>query len=203
VLLIGLPAAVALFLLARPLLATLFFRGEFDAGDVAMAGGALQAFAPGLLGFILVKVLVAGFYSRQDARTPVLIGVSALLLGMVLNAVFVLTLLWTNWAPAHVGLAAATTISSLTNATLLFRSLVKAGVYRPRPELRRIVIRVAVACVVMAVFLIWLLDRAGDWLAMSEGLRVAWLTSVVGGGAAVYFAVAWVAGLRPAQFRMR
>jgi putative peptidoglycan lipid II flippase len=203
VLLIGLPAAVGLFLLAEPLLATLFYGGEFDATDVAMAGGALMAFAPGLLGFILVKVLVAGFYSRQDSRTPVAIGVRALLVGMVLNVVFVVTLVRTGWAPPHIGLAAATTISSLTNALLLFRGLVAAGVYEPRADLGRFVVRSGIACVVMAAFVLWILGRAGDWLAMSLGQRVGWLTGIVGGGAAVYFAMAWVAGLRPTQFRLR
>jgi putative peptidoglycan lipid II flippase len=131
------------------------------------------------------------------------IGIRALLLGMVLNAVFVLTLLWTDWAPAHVGLAAATTISSLTNATLLFRALLASGVYRPRPDLRRIVIRVAMSCAVMALFLVWLLARAGDWLTMTTSLRYVWLAATVFAGAAVYFAAAWLTGLRPAQFRTR
>ena len=203
VLLIGLPAAVGLFVLADPLLVTLFYGGEFDATDVAMAGGALMAFAPGLLGFILVKVLVAGFYSRLDSRTPMMIGIRALLLGMALNVVFVVTLVWTDWAPPHIGLAAATTISSLTNATLLFRGLVAAGVYRPRRDLGRLVIRSGVACVVMAVFLLWLLGRAGDWFAMTLGQRSGWLAAIVGGGVTVYFATAWLAGLRFGQFRIR
>lgn len=203
VLLIGLPAAVGLFLVAEPLLVTLFHGGEFDATDVAMAGGALKAFAPGLLGFILVKVLVAGFYSRQDSRTPVLVGIRALLLGMLLNVIFVVVLVQTDWAAPHIGLAAATTISSLTNAILLYRALVAAGVYRPRPDFGRLILRVAVACGVMAVFLLWILGRAGDWLAMTLGQRAFWLTLSVGGGTAVYFAAAWVIGLRVRQFRMR
>jgi len=203
VLLIGLPAAVGLFALAEPLLATLFYGGEFDATDVAMAGGALKAFAPGLLGFILVKVLVAGFYSRQDSRTPVLVGIRALLLGMVLNVIFVVVLLLTDWAAPHIGLAAATTISSLTNAILLYRGLIAAGVYRPRQDLRQIVIRVVLACAVMGVFLLWILDRAGDWLVMTLGQRALWLTVTVCGGATIYFATAWVVGLRVRQFRVR
>jgi putative peptidoglycan lipid II flippase len=203
VLLIGLPAAVGLFALAEPLLATLFYGGEFDANDVAMAGGALQAFAPGLLGFILVKVLVAGFYSRQDSRTPVRIGIRALLLGVLLNVVFVVTLVQTGWAAPHIGLAAATTISSLTNAILLFRGLIAAGAYSPRPGLRRLVIRVATSCGVMGVFLVWILALAGDWLAMTLAQRGLWLTLIVGGGAAIYFATAWAAGVRVEQFRMR
>lgn len=199
--LIGIPAAVALFVLAEPLLATLFYGGAFLAEDVSMAGASLRAFAPGLLGFILVKILVPGYFSRQDSRTPVKIGVIALLLGMVLNVVFVLTLLQTGWAPAHVGLAAATTLSSISNATMLYRGLRRANVYRPGAGWGLLFLRVAIATVAMTAFLAWLLIQAGDWLAMSTGTRIVWLMVAVGGGAAAYFLTGWMLGLRPAQFR--
>lgn len=202
VLLIGVPAAVALFVLAEPLLATIFFGGAFLESDVAMAAASLRAFAPGLLGFILVKILVPGYFSRQDSKTPVRIGVKALLLGIVLNIIFVLTLLRTGWAPAHVGLAAATTLSSLANATMLYRGLRRAGVYGPGPGWSALFARVAVATIVMTVALVWLLALAGDWLVMTTAVRIVWLGGVVVGGAGVYFAVGLLAGLRPADFRM-
>ena len=78
VLVIGVPAAVGLALLAEPLLATLFLRGEFTPRDVEMAAASLRAYAPGLLGFILVKVLAPGYFARQDTRTPVRVGLQAL-----------------------------------------------------------------------------------------------------------------------------
>ena len=74
VLLIGVPAAIGLFVLSGPLVATLFFHGQFTAEDVRMTGWALQAYALGFLGFSLVKVLVPGYFARQDARTPVRCG---------------------------------------------------------------------------------------------------------------------------------
>ena len=86
VLVIGVPAAVGLALLAEPLLATLFLRGEFTQRDVEMAAASLRAYAPGLLGFILVKVLAPGYFARQDTRTPVRVGLQALTLGMALSA---------------------------------------------------------------------------------------------------------------------
>jgi putative peptidoglycan lipid II flippase len=203
VFLIGVPAAVALFVLAEPLLATLFFGGEFLELDVAMAGASLMAFAPGLLGFILVKILVPGFFSRQDSKTPVSIAVKALVLGMVLNVVFVLTLLQTGWAAPHVGLAAATTLSSLANAGMLLRRLLAESVYRPGPGWPVLFLRVGMATLVMTAFLVWLLAVAGDFVEMDGLARMLWLTVAVGGGAGVYFACGWLAGLRPAQFRMR
>jgi putative peptidoglycan lipid II flippase len=203
VLLISIPAAIALFVLAEPLLATIFFRGAFDAGDVAMAAAALQAFAPGLLGFILVKILVPGFYSRQDSKTPVLIGVRALVLGMLLNVVFVVTLLRTGWAAPHVGLAAATTVSSLANATMLYRALLAADAYRPGAGWGGLFLRVGFATALMTGFLLWLVGTTGDWLVLSSGARILWLSAAVIGGGSIYFAAGWLVGLRPQQFRMR
>ena len=203
VLLIGLPAAVALLVLAKPLFAAIFFGGEFTATDVEMASASLVAFAPGLLGFILVKVLVPGFYSRQDSLTPVRIGVRALLLGMALNVVFVLGLVSTGWLPPHVGLAAATTLSSIANASMLYRALVRSGVYRPGPGWRQLALRVGVATAAMTAFLYGLLAVSGDWLVLERSLRIGWLIAAVGGGAGCYFAAGWLLGLRPSQFRIR
>jgi putative peptidoglycan lipid II flippase len=202
VLLISIPAAIALFILAEPLLATIFFGGAFNATDVAMAAASLKAFAPGLLGFILVKVLVPGFYSRQDSRTPVRIGVRALLLGMVLNIVFVVTLLRTGWAPPHVGLAAATTLASFANATMLYRALLAAGVYQPTAGWRALFVRVGLATAAMSAYLLGLVGATGDWLMLSTGIRILWLCAAVIGGAGIYFATGWMLGLRPQQFRM-
>jgi putative peptidoglycan lipid II flippase len=203
VLLIGLPAAVALFILAEPMLATLFFGGAFSTFDVGMADISLKAFAPGLLGFILVKILVSGYFSRQDSRTPVRVGIRALLLGMALNVVFVLTLLQTGWAPPHAGLAAATSISSLANAMMLFIGLHSSGVYRPAPGWGRLFLRVIVATAVMAASLIVLLSITGSWLEMPTAVRIGWLTVAVAGGAGVYFVVGVASGLRPSDFRIR
>jgi len=199
--LIGVPAAVALFLLAEPMLTTLFYGGEFLREDVAMSTASLRAFAPGLLAFILVKILVPGFYSRQDSKTPVRFGVRALLLGMVLNVIFVLTLLATGWAPAHVGLAAATTLSSLANASMLFTGLKRQGVYRPGAGWPALFLRVGIATAAMTAVLLALNARAGDWTLLQGPARVGWLTTLVVSGAGSYFLAGWLAGLRPAQFR--
>ncbi len=201
VLLIGLPAALALMLLAEPLLVTIFYGGEFSDVDVRMSAASLQAFAPGLIGFILVKVLAPGFYARQDTRTPVRIAIRALIFGMFCNVVFVLVLLNTGWAPAHAGLAAATSLSGFANATMLFRGL-RAGVYRPRAGWARLFMQVAGASVAMTLFLLWLTTEAGSWTALPLVLRIGWLSAAVAGGAAVYFLAGLLLGLRPRAFRM-
>jgi putative peptidoglycan lipid II flippase len=76
-LLLAAPAALALAILAVPLIATLFFHGAFSANDVFQTRSALVAYAIGLTGLILVKVLAPGFYARQNVRTPVRIALSS------------------------------------------------------------------------------------------------------------------------------
>ena len=131
VLIIAVPAAVALTLLAEPILVTLFYYGEvMTARDMSMATLSLRAYAIGLMAFMLIKVLAPGFFARQDMRTPVRIGVIAMLSNMVLNLLFVVPLHY-YWQIGHVGLAAATSVSAFLNAGLLFIFLRKNGIYRP------------------------------------------------------------------------
>jgi len=203
VLVIACPAAIGLALLAEPVLATLFHGGEFGARDVAMAAASVRAYAPGLVGFILVKVLAPGYFARQDTRTPVRIGVQALSLGMALNLVFVVTLVATGAAPAHAGIAAATACSGLFNAVFLLRGLRKSGVYRPRAGWRDLALVVAAATALMAVVLLVVLHALGDWLGLGRLERVGWLALLVVGGAVVYASACAVLGLRPRDLRAR
>jgi putative peptidoglycan lipid II flippase len=203
VLVIGVPAALALAVLAEPLLTTLFQRGEFSARDVAMSAASLRAYAPGLLGFILVKVLAPGYFARQDTRTPVRAGLQALVLGMALSVAFVVFLVKTAWAPAHAGITAATACSALFNAGLLLRGLVRTGVYRAGAGWRLLAMRVLVPSVAMTAVLLLTLAAWGDWLAMSSVARVASLAALVAGGAAVYFGTCYLCGLRFRDLTMR
>jgi putative peptidoglycan lipid II flippase len=201
VLLIAVPAALGLAVLAGPLMATLFYRGEFTAADVDMAAAGLCAYAPGLIGFILVKVLAPGYFARQDTRTPVRVGVQALGLGMLLNVVFVLALVRYPWAPAHVGIAAATSVSGLLNGMLLLRGLLRSGIYRPRAGWGRLLVQVLGASAVMTAVLLFALRHAENWLLLGSLERVAALAVFVAGAAAVYFAACYAFGLRPRELR--
>jgi putative peptidoglycan lipid II flippase len=202
VVVLGVPAAVGLGFLAEPVLATLFLRGEFTQRDVEMAGASVRAYAPGLLGFILVKVLAPGYFARHETRTPVRAGLIALALGMTLSAVFVLLLLYTEWAPAHAGIAAATACSAFVNAGLLLTGLRRQGVYLPRPGWGALAWRVLLPTLVMALALVGGLAFAGDWYLMSTGQRIGTLAALVMGGAAVYFATCHLFGLRTSELKI-
>jgi putative peptidoglycan lipid II flippase len=201
VLLIAFPAALGLIVLAEPLLITIFYGGEFTAFDVNMATASLVAYALGLVGFILVKVLTPGYFARQDTKTPVKIGVSSLLLNMFLNVVLVVGLVRVSFYAPHAGLALATTLSALFNAALLLRGLRKSGVYLPRPGWGRLIGQVLVASVVMTYSIFLALDRLGDWVQFSVFERISTLTICVLMGLGVYFGTCFLLGLRVSSFQ--
>jgi putative peptidoglycan lipid II flippase len=203
VLVVGVPATLGLMVLAEPLLATLFHRGEFTARDVAMSAASLRAYAPGLLGFILVKVLAPGYFARQDTRTPVRAGIQALVLGMALSVVFVVVLGRTAWAPPHSGIAAATACAALVNAGLLLNGLIASGVYRPTAGWTSLAVRVFVPAAAMLAALLAGLALRSDWVTTGGAGRAAALALLVGGGAAVYFGACYLCGLRFRDFAMR
>lgn len=199
-LIIGLPAALGLVFLARPLLATIFLGGAFTPEDLNMATVSLIAYGAGLLGFILVKVLAPGYFARQDAKTPVRVGVIAVVANMILNVAFVVALVMTDWLPAHAGLAAATTCSAFLNAYLLGRGLLKRGVYRPAPGWASLLLRVCAAAAIMVAFLLVVTTYLGDWGELAFWQRIGGLGFTVAAGAGVYFMGLLALGLRPRQF---
>ncbi len=195
VMVIGVPAAVALLVLAGPMLMTLFQYGAFDLEDVAMARLSLMAYALGLLGFILVKVLAPGFYARQDTRTPVRVGVIAMLANMVMNVVFVVPMVVWEVPGPHAGLALATSLSAFLNAGLLLHLLRRDAGYRPAPGWSRLLTQILVASAAMAALLWFAAGDAGQWAARAWYERAVMLALLVLAGALCYFLVLRFTGL--------
>lgn len=200
--LIALPATIGLFMLAGPVLTTIFYGGQFDAEDVGMAVPSLMAYSVGLTGFIFVKVLAPGFFARQDTRTPVRIGIIALVVNMFLNVLIVVPWVRSGWAAPHAGLAIATSCSAFINAGLLWWKLHKDDVWRPQPGWRRFLLQVIVACSVMVMMLASFVAPLAGWMEADTWTRCLWLALAVGGGAGVYIAALLAVGLRPAALRM-
>jgi len=164
---------------------------------------ALQAYAVGLVGFSFVKVLAPAFFAREDTRTPVRIGIVALLVNLVLGASSAWYLTASGFGGPHAGLAAATSVAAILNAVLLYLGLRKADVIRHGPGWGVLLLRVVLANGAMVATLLQLHKAAAWWMAASLSDRVAWLAVSVIAGAGVYFIALLVLGLRPAQFRMR
>lgn len=196
VLLIGAPATVGLLVLSGPILITLFHYGAFDLQDVDMARLSLMAYSLGLLGFIGVKVLAPGFYARQDTRTPVRIGIIAMLINMGLNVAFVVPMVLFGIEGPHSGLALATACSAFINAGLLFRGLRREGVLQVLPGWGLLALRVLLASAALAGLLWWGAGDLAGWLAWGLWQRVGWLTVWVAAGSLVYFGVLLLLGVR-------
>jgi len=171
-LLVGMPATAGLFMLASPIIMTLFQYGEFGADAVMMTSLSLMAYSLGLVGFIQVKVLVPGFFARQDTRTPVKIGIIAMASNMLLNIVIVVPMAMSGAEAPHAGLALATSCSAIINATLLYRALRKKDIFQPRPGWLILIMQIFMACLLMVVYLYWAGTDSGQWVSMSAFERV-------------------------------
>ncbi|MDR2188608.1 MAG: murein biosynthesis integral membrane protein MurJ [Azonexus sp.] len=197
-LLLALPAAVGLALLAAPLIATLFYHGAFSAADVLATRQALVAYAVGLTGLILVKVLAPGFYARQNVRTPVRIALVALFATQLMNAVFIF-----GCQLGHAGLALSISLAACLNAALLYRGLRRHGIYAPLPGWPSFLLKLAAAVAVMAVALWFGMGEESAWLqknALDRTIHLSWLAPL---GATAYFATLWLLGFRLRDFRRR
>ena len=197
--LVSLPAAIGLFVLAEPLVATIFYRGEFDAQDVRMTALALRAYAAGLVGFSAVKILAPAYFAREDTRTPVRIALIALSVNLLLSIALAWYLTRTGFAGPHAGLAAAMSAAAVLNAWLLYRGLRREDALRHGSGWVSLTFQVTFANAGMWILLRWL-DRPIDWwLSATLADRSGWLLVSVGGGALLYVFVLLALGLRPSQ----
>ncbi|MCB1827948.1 MAG: polysaccharide biosynthesis C-terminal domain-containing protein, partial [Coxiellaceae bacterium] len=196
VILIGIPAAVGLLTLAGPLLSTLIQHGKFDVVDVTMTRKSLMAYSLGLPGFMLVKVLASAFYSKQNIKTPVKVAAFALVLNLILNIILIHPL-------AHAGLALSTSIASFFNAVCLIFLLLRRGIYKPKANWFSFLLRVGVAAMLMAAFILWYAGSYQVWMAWDTAVRILHLLIVITVSVVLYFSALWLMGLRIKHFRVQ
>ncbi len=196
--LLALPAALALGLIAVPLLATLFQYGEFTAHDVLMSRNALVGYSVGLIGLILVKILAPGFYARQNIRTPVKIGIVTLLATQAMNVVFVF-----GMQLHHAGLALSIGLGACLNSAILFHFLRKHGIYTPEPGWLQFGFKLGLALLALGLVLWFGMGTEQHWLTSHGWSRVLHLSALVVGGVLVYFAVLFALGFRLKDFAKR
>lgn len=191
--LLALPSAVALGILSKPLIVSLFQYGRFNAFDAAMTQRALVAYSVGLMGLIVVKVLVPGFYARQDIKTPVKIAIVTLICTQLMNLVFIGPL-------QHAGLALSIGLASCLNAGLLFWQLRKQQIFQPQAGWRLFLIKLVVAVVVMSLVLLGICAWMPAWDMGGMTSRILRLLLVVVVGAGSYFATLALLGFRLRDF---
>ncbi len=191
--LVGSAAATGLMMLALPLMITLLYRGEFSLYSAQMAANSLMVFAVGGLCWVLVKVLVPGFYSRQDTKTPAKIAIACI----GINITFALLL---HRQFGHVGLAAAASLSALANCSTLAVLLYRANLLVFNRETLAFVGKVLVANAVMATALYsanaGLLGEQG-WSDLSQLARFGYLLALVAAGMVSYAVTLLALGIKP------
>jgi len=186
-LLLTVPAACALVVLAGPIITVLFERGQFGPDQSAATAAALGVYALGLPAYVLVKALAPGFFARGDTATPVKVSVMALIVNLVLNLLLMGPFL-------HVGIAAATVISSWLNAGTMAVILWRRGHLAIDARLLNRLPRTLIAAGGMAVALYFGVEFAGGPLAGGEISRALSLAVLVGGGLATFAALAQITG---------
>jgi len=191
--LLAVPSAVALAVIALPLVSTLFQYGRFGVDDAWMTCRALVAYSIGLIGMILVKILAPGFYARQNVKTPVKIGILTLIATQAMNLAFIGPL-------KHAGLALAIGLGACLNAALLYRILRRDGIFVPQPGWPVFLLKVAASVGFMAVVLFTTMGEAGWWLGASWRLKLPAVLGLVLLGAATYAASLAAFGFRPRDF---
>jgi len=194
--LLAVPAAVALAVLALPLIAMLFQYGRFSAEDAWLTRQALVAYSIGLVGMILVKILAPGFYARQNVATPVKIGIVTLAATQIMNLAFIVPL-------RHAGLALAVGLGACLNALLLYLTLKRQRIYVPQPGWPVFILKVLAAVAFMAVVLFTSMGEASWWLAAGWQQKVPAVLGLVLLGTAAYAACLLAFGFRPRDFSRR
>ncbi|EFV41529.2 virulence factor mviN [Enterobacteriaceae bacterium 9_2_54FAA] len=190
---LALPSTVALGILSKPLIASLFQYGQFTAFDTEMTQRALIAYSVGLMGIILVKVLAPGFYSHQNIRTPVKIAIASLIMTQLMNLAFI--------GPfKHAGLSLSIGLAACLNAGLLYWQLRKQKMYIPQTGWVLFLTKLVIAVVVMAAVLIGMMWFMPAWDTGNMLMRILRLLLVVVVGAGSYFAALALLGFRVRDF---
>ena len=199
IVLVGVPASIALFMLSTPIIQALFQHGAFDVRDTQMTAMALQCMSGGVLAFMLIKVFAPGFYAIQDTKTPVRVGLIAVATNAILNVIFIGIFKLIDWQAEHMALAIASSGSALVNAGMLYFYLHKRDIFRFGAHWKKLFIQFSVANVVMIAALwyglTWYDGNAAQWLRVVEVIGLCVL------GVLAYAIGLLVTGFRPRQLK--
>lgn len=189
VMLIGLPAALGLALLAGPLLTTLFQSGKFTEHDVLMSQPCLVAYALGIMGFMGVKIFASAYYAKQDIKTPVKIAMLTVVANLVFSSAFILPF-------AQMGLALATSLAALLNASLLAWILMKRKIMVLQPGWGAFALQLFLACLAMTLVIYFFNPPTEEWFAFHLTKRVTTLALMIVASGLAYVGTLFITGLR-------
>ncbi|OTG84589.1 murein biosynthesis integral membrane protein MurJ [Acinetobacter sp. ANC 5054] len=199
IVLVGVPASIALFMLSTPIIQTLFERGQFTFEDTQMTALALQCMSAGVISFMLIKVFAPGFYAQQDTKTPVRVGLMSVAANAILNVIFIGFFKLIDWHAEHMALALASSGSALVNAGMLYFYLHKRNIFRFGSHWKKLIVQFAMANIAMIAALwfglTWYNGDVSAWMRVAE-LLVLCVVGVVAYGIALI-----ATGFRPRHLK--
>ena len=199
IVMVGVPASIALFMLSTPIIQALFQHGAFDLRDTQMTALALQCMSGGVLAFMLIKVFAPGFYAIQDTKTPVRVGLMAVAANAIINVVLIGLFRYMGWEEQHMALAIASSGSALVNAGMLYFYLHKRDIFRFGAHWKKLFLQFAIGNIAMiaalAYALTWYNGELSQWIRILEviGLCVV--------GVVAYLIGLLISGFRPRHLR--
>ena len=194
ILLLGIPASLGLVLFSMPLIASSFAYGEFSATDLIQTQKSLITLALGVPVFMMVKILASGFYARQDIRTPVKVGVIAMIVNTILCAIFI-------WPLAHAGLTLASALAGYVNCGILLWLLMKRKIYQPKAGWLKFIGQLSVANALMGAYLLYMCGSMASWLNMPLTTRLPTLLAHVSAAVLIYLFSLRLTGIQLQHFR--
>jgi putative peptidoglycan lipid II flippase len=193
--LFGWPALAGLMVLAQPIILILFMRGEFSQDMVLQVSYALFAYLSGLISFMFIKIFAPAYYARQDTKTPVKIGIKAMVANMIFNLML---------APffGYVGLAMATAMSATLNALMLYHGLKSNNIYVLSKSTWWFFTRLIFSAGVMALVVYRLSPAFDIWLTMTTAMQIQQLLICISLGMLSYFISITALGIRIKDFKV-
>ena len=188
-LILGFPACLGLILYSKELIITLFQYGEFSVDSAIKTSLSLQAYGSGLMAFIAIKIFAPVFLSRGDTKTPVKAGIVAMVSNIILNLILVQFY-------GHIGLAAATSLSALLNASILYFYLIKQSIFKFDAAFYKMLTRVIFAVIVMSSYIMFFDTNIEAYFDSSIFDRCWLLFKSIAISASIYFLSLFVFGVR-------
>ncbi len=190
VLILTLPAVIGLYLLAKPILLTLFLSGKFTTHDVIMASVSLQGYSLAIIGLILTKILASVCYAVQDLKAPVIISSVCIVVNIVVSAILMRYL-------GVTGIALATSIAAILNAGLLFSWIGYKRYYIKATGWNTYGMQILLANLIMAITLFYGIPEFSVWVEFSVINRVLALSTLVVVGGGIYLISLYLLGIKP------
>lgn len=190
ILCLGIPACVGLIILAPLIISVLFGHGAFLAqpGHIDKVAMGVTAYSVGLVSFMAIKVLAPAFYAKQDTKTPVKIGITAMVLNMVFNLMLAPSL-------GYLGLALATSLSASCNAGLLYYHLHRQKQYQVSRFTLVFIVKCIISALIMGAFVVYIQQQM-PWQDIDFMTRITYLVVYLMGAMGVYFASLFLMGVR-------